>query len=280
LGLEKQTRKDPKAFPRNPDDEEAARAATDAIRYVCDDSRWDDKRSKAAKNLAVEGIGAVKVGVKQTRQGIDPAIFWLAWDRFYYDPHSAEDDFEDAAFLGEVVWMDLEDAKRKFPDAAEYLTATWAQARDSDTYDDKPKWNLWADYKRRRVRLCEHYYREGDRWMFCIFTRAGFVVEPMESPYIGDDDAPECPIKAISLYVDRENNRYGEVQSMLSPQDEINKRRSKSLWHASSAQVQAVDDSALAVNPDDVRKEAARPDGVLPMGWQRVPLTDMFSGNL
>ncbi len=280
LGLEKQTRKDPKAFPRNPDDEEAARAATDAIRYVCDDSRWDDKRSKAAKNLAVEGIGAVKVGVKQTRSGIDPAIFWLAWDRFYYDPHSAEDDFEDAAFLGEVVWMDLEDAKRKFPDAAEYLTATWAQARDSDTYDDKPKWNLWADYKRKRVRLCEHYYREGDRWMFCIFTRAGFVVEPMESPYIGDDDAPECPIKAISLYVDRENNRYGEVQSMLSPQDEINKRRSKSLWHASSAQVQAIDDSALAVNPDDVRKEAARPDGVLPVGWQRVPLTDMFSGNL
>jgi hypothetical protein len=29
-GLEKQTRKDPKAFPRNPDDEQAASAATDA----------------------------------------------------------------------------------------------------------------------------------------------------------------------------------------------------------------------------------------------------------
>ena len=49
LGLEKQTRKDPKAFPRNPDDEDAARAATDAIRYVCDDSRWDDKRSRAER---------------------------------------------------------------------------------------------------------------------------------------------------------------------------------------------------------------------------------------
>ena len=30
MGLEKQTRKDPKAFPRNPDDEESAQAATDA----------------------------------------------------------------------------------------------------------------------------------------------------------------------------------------------------------------------------------------------------------
>jgi hypothetical protein len=49
-GLEKQTRKDPKAFPRNPDDEEAAQAATDTLRYVCEDSRWDDKRSQRRRS--------------------------------------------------------------------------------------------------------------------------------------------------------------------------------------------------------------------------------------
>ncbi len=54
MGLEKQTRKDPKAFPRNPDDEQSAAAATDAIRYVCEDSRWDDKRSECAKELELE----------------------------------------------------------------------------------------------------------------------------------------------------------------------------------------------------------------------------------
>lgn len=36
LGLEKNQRTDPKAFPRNPDDEDSAKAATDSIRYVCD----------------------------------------------------------------------------------------------------------------------------------------------------------------------------------------------------------------------------------------------------
>src|SRR6478736_4690674 len=41
-GLEKQQRKDPKAFPRTPKDEEAADAATDSIRYACDDNDWDD----------------------------------------------------------------------------------------------------------------------------------------------------------------------------------------------------------------------------------------------
>ena len=61
-GLEKQTRKDPKAFPRNPDDEDAARAATDGIRYVCDASQWDDQRSKAVDNLTIEGTAIVKIG--------------------------------------------------------------------------------------------------------------------------------------------------------------------------------------------------------------------------
>lgn len=281
LGLEKQTRKDPRAFPRNPDDEDAARAATDGIRYVCDDSRWDDKRSQAARNLAIEGTGAVFVGLKQTRAGVDPDVRRLAWDRFYYDPHSAEDDFSDAQFMGLVVWMELDDAAAKYPDAKDVLETTWSSARDSDTYDDKPKFNLWADYKRRRVRLCEHYYLERGRWMFCIFTRGGFVVEPQVSPYLDADGEPECPIKAISLYVDRDNNRYGEVQAMLSPQDEINKRRSKSLHLINTRQVRVA--PSVAQDPAEVRKELSRPDGVF-IGEHNdvevLPTTDMATGNL
>lgn len=281
LGLEKQTRKDPKAFPRNPKDEAGAQAATDAIRYVCDDSMWDDKRSKAARNLSIEGTGIVMVGVKQTKAGIDPDIRHIPWDRHYFDPHSSEDDFSDAGYQGLVVWMDLEDAVRQYPDAKEALTDTWMQSKSDDTYDDKPKWNLWGDYKRRRVRLCEHYYREGGKWMFCIFTKGGFVADPMESPYMGEDGQPECPIKAISLYVDRDNNRYGEVQSMLSPQDEINKRRSKALHLVSTRQVRV--SPAVAVDPAEVRKELARPDGVF-IGEQGdvevLQTADMAMGNL
>lgn len=281
LGLEKQTRKDPKAFPRTPDDEDAARAATDAIRYVCDDSNWDEQRSAAAKNLAIEGTGVVFVGVKQTKQGYDPEIRKVAWDRFYYDPYSADDDFGDAQYKGLVVWSDLDEAKKDWPDAKDVLTATWQAANASDTYDDKPKYALWADKKRRRVRLCEHYWREGDKWMYCVFTGLGFVVEPQESPYIGEDGQPECPIKAISLYVDRDNNRYGEVQSMLSPQDEINKRRSKSLHTANSRQLRV--SPTVAQNPDEVRKELARPDGVFIGDADEVEVLgteDMLMGNL
>lgn len=281
LGLEKQTRKDPKGFPRNPDDEDAARAATDAIRYVCDDSNWDDKRSRAAKNLAIEGTAAVMVGVRETRAGYDPAIISVSWDRFYYDPHSSEDDFSDAKFLGIVVWMDLDDAVAKHPGAKEHLEATWMSARDTDTYDDKPKFNLWADYKRRRVRLCEHYYKQGGKWMFCLFTKAGFVEPPQPSPYHDDEGQPECPIKAISLFVDRDNNRYGEVQAMLSPQDEINKRRSKSLHTANTRQIRV--SPGVAKDAAEVRRELSRPDGVFvgePGDVEILGTADMLSGNL
>jgi hypothetical protein len=260
MGLEKQTRKDPKAFPRNPDDEQSAQAATDVIRYACEDNRWDDKRSECAKELAIEGTCAIMVGVKQTKGGIDPELKRIPWDRFYYDPHSSEFDFADAAYLGQVIWMDVDKARKKWPDKEAVFVETWSQAQGSDTYDDKPKYKMWADYKRKRVRICEHYYRDAEGWKFCIFTKGGFVVDPQVSPYMGEDDQPECPIKAVSLYIDRENNRYGEVRTMIGAQDEINKRRSKALHLINSRQVRV--SRSTGQNAEAVRRELSKPDGV------------------
>ncbi|MGL5736919.1 MAG: hypothetical protein ACRCYS_18800, partial [Beijerinckiaceae bacterium] len=280
LGLEKQTRKDPKAFPRNPDDEQSAKAATDALRYVCENSRWDDLRSQCAKDLAIEGTCAVKVGVVQSKQGIDPDIKRLSWDRFYYDPHSVAFDFSDASYKGEVVWMDLDDALEKFPDAEEVLESTVAQSANTETYDDTPKWKLWGDHKRRRVRLCEHYYKTADGWKYCIFTKGGFVVEPQAAPYQGED-GPECPIHAVSLYVDRDGNRYGEVRTMIGAQDEVNKRSSKALHLITQRQIRVSPN--VSDDPNAVRKELSRPDGVF-VGEagdvEILPTSDMASGNI
>ncbi len=281
MGLEKQTRKDPKAFPRNPADEQAAQAATDVIRYACEDNRWDDKRSECAKELAIEGTCAIMVGVKQTKDGIDPDIRRIAWDRHYYDPHSSEFDFADAEYQGVVIWMDLDKAKAKWPQFEDILVETWTQSQSSETYDDKPKHMLWADYKRRRVRICEHYYKDAEGWKFCLFTKGGFIVEPQPSPYMGDDDQPECPIKAVSLYIDRDNNRYGEVRTMIGAQDEVNKRRSKALHLINSRQVRV--SRSTGMDAQAARKELSLPDGVF-VGEQGeveiFPTNDMAAANL
>ena len=262
-GLEAQTRKDPKAFPRTPGDDGAAQAATDALRYVCDDQDWDAKRSDAYENIIVEGTAAIMVGAAQSRDAIDPALTQIPWDRFYFDPYARRVDFSDAAYMGIVTWMDEAEAKRKFPGREDVLTSTIAQARDSQTYDDRPKFNMWADYARKRVRVNEEYYLENGQWSYCVYTKAGFLIDPAPSPYLDVDGQPENPIKAISAYVDRDNNRYGEVRAMISPQDEVNKRRSKGLHLISSRQIRMSRAALGEMSASEVKRELARPDGVI-----------------
>lgn len=293
LGLEKQSRKDPKAFPRNPDDEDAANAATDAIRYVCDASKWDDVRSAAWENLLVEGTCAILVGHRKVTKGklrsttaltpsttFDPDLKHIPWDRFYYDPYSSKPNFSDAAFMGIVTWFDLDAAILRWTDAEEILTQTWEADKGGDTYDDKPKDKLWSDYKRRRVRVCEEYYLEKGVWTRCVYTKSGELEPAAPSPYLDEEGEPENPIKAMSLYVDRENNRYGAVRVLISPQDEVNKRRSKGLHLITMRQVRA--SRAISEDPEKIRKEMAKPDGVIMAEdgeFEVLPTNDMAAAN-
>jgi hypothetical protein len=51
------------------------------------------------ENMLVEGFGGVEVTVRKLRNGvIDPYVVRIAWNRLYFDPHSCEEDFSDAAF--------------------------------------------------------------------------------------------------------------------------------------------------------------------------------------
>ena len=279
-GLEAQTRKDPKCFPREPGDDGSAQAATDALRYVCDDQDWDAKRSEAFESIMVEGTGAVMVGVSQTRNGVDPSLVCIPWDRLIYDPYSRRVDFSDASFMGIVTWLDMDEAVRRFPHAKDAIESTWTLARDSETYDDRPKHNLWADYKRKRVRLVEMYFLRDGQWMAATFTRGGYLIEPTPSPYLDEEKQPENPIKAISAYVDRDNNRYGEVRAMISPQDEINKRRSKGLHLINSRQVRV--DPRFEGEASSIKRELAKPDGVIFAGDGEIEVLqtgDMAAAN-
>lgn len=280
-GLEKQSRKDPKAFPRNPGDEGAARAATDALRYVCDDSMWDEVRSEAWENIIVEGTGAVMVGAAKGRQGIDPTLVHIPWDRLFWDPHSRRADFSDAAYLGIVTWYDVADAKGLWGESEAIIDAAWNSGKDSRTFDDKPTDKLWADYNRKRVRVVEVFYKAGSAWMTCTMTRAGFLSPPAPSPYLDEEGQPENPIKAISLRVDRKNKRYGDVRVMIDPQDELNKRHSKALHLITMSQTRV--SPASGMDAEQVRRERAKPDGIFTgekEDFDFVPTNDMAVGNL
>lgn len=263
-GIERQGRVDPIAYPRVPSKEQDANAATDALRYVEQDQDLDIKKSKVFENMLIEGFGGVEVTVRRLKNGtVDPHVVLIAWDRLYADPHSCEPDYSDATFTGYVTWMDMEAAKRRWPDKVDIIVATCQRGVSArfDTYDDKPKWASWYDSKRQRIRVNTHYHLEDGAWHRCVFTLAGELEESKPSAFLDDEGNPENPLILQSAYVDRDNDRYGIVRDMIPLQDEVNKRRSKFLHMVNSNRWRV----SPAVGKDKrlLKTELAQPDGII-----------------
>ena len=281
-GLERQTRTDPKAYPRTSSHEDDANAVTDALRYVADDQRVDIKRSAVFQNMLIEGFGGVEITAQRTRSGIDPKVTQISWDRLFVDPHSMQADFSDAEYLGFITWMDASSAKSLYPAAETIITQTISKPTGSayETYDDKPGYAYWADAKRQRIRIVTMYCRKGGEWYRSVFTLAGDLEETGPSPWLDEDGRPECGLILQSAYVDRDNDRYGPVRNWLSLQDEVNKRRSKFLHLANSRQIRV--GLNLGKDANAIRKEMSRPDGVVvadPGEIEIIGTGDMAAGH-
>lgn len=262
-GLEKKQRRDPKAFPRNnPQDVPAADAFTDGMRYVIEDGDYASARSRFWKNVCAEGYGGIEIAAVQKRDGsFDFTFKHIPWDRIGYDPHSAAPDFSDAKYFYQVTWMDLDDALARYqanPNAEDILNGSLnTDASVSNTYDDKPRWTIWGDKRRRRVRVVMMWYRDPGGWLYCEFTKSGELLSS-DQPYVDPDGESYCPWVLESAYVDRDNNRYGVIRDLIDPQDEINKRRSKALHLITTRGVIA--DEGAVENVADTKRELAKPD--------------------
>ena len=187
LGLERRGRSDPKAYPRTPTEDMRADVATQVLRYIADDQRYDVVRSSVFENMLIEGIGGCEVIVERapSRQALmqssalspaDPpdynvVINHVPFDRLFADPHSRHPGFSDANYLGMVIWMDYAEAIALYPASADILETTFGNY--GGTYDDKP--NLWCDSRRRRVRVVQMHKKIGRDWWVGTFTRGGFV---------------------------------------------------------------------------------------------------------
>ncbi len=262
LGMESSHRSDPKAFPRTPKEEQSAEAATDALRYVMDDSRWDEVRSQCFDNFVVEGVCGADIQVEEEKDGYCIEVKPMFWDRLFYDPHSRRRNFSDAKYKGQFIWKDLDDCLDEWPDKADILNSTMASesVASGQTYEDVPRLR-WADPKRKRVRIVEIWTKEGGKVFHTKYTKAG-VLKRIESPFQNEDGEPEDGFAFGSCYVDRDGNRFGVVRRWLSLQDEINKRRSKAMHLMNTRQTFG---NALAGDKNKLKTELARPDGHVEM---------------
>lgn len=271
VGIEQRGRTDPKAYPRNPQDQEAADVATKALVFVDDDTRLDAKKSAAFENMLIEGYGGVEVIVEQvnTKRGprMDVAINRLRWEEIFFDPHSREKDFSDAAYVGTQKWMSLDAALELYEgvyqgdaDLEDVLLTSMSSVTDGETYDDRPlstQTMRWGDKRQKRVRVAQMYYKRKGVWYLAIFCGGGMIYNEV-SPYLDEQGEPTNPVILMTAYIDRDNRRYGLVRGMISQQDEINKRRSKLLHQLNSRQTMGVKG---AVSVTAMKAAMARADG-------------------
>lgn len=270
-GLERQSRTDPKAYPRTAQHEDDANAATDALIYVTEDQDFPIKRSAVFDNMLVEGTGAVEVTAVKVKGGIDPRITCIPWDRIFIDPHSTALDCYDAMYLGFVTWMDIDAAKRRWEGKEEVIDASLNSG--TETFDDKPR-TTWSDTKRRRVRVVTIYDRSDGPWQRGVYTVGGELEELADSPFVDDEGKPECAMIVQSAFIDRDNDRYGPTRDWITLQDEVNKRRGKFLHLSNSSRVRV----SHGHNPEQIRKEMMRPDGVIVA--EAGEIEELSNGNL
>ena len=259
-GLESQSRTDPKAYPRTPEHDEAADAATDGIRYVLDNNDFDVLGSDQLEYMAIEGTGGVAVEVKQGQKDIDITIKELAWNRLFIDPHSVERNCSDARYIGYISWKDADEVYQTWPKAEKTISASLQLYQSKgDTKDDKP--TRWYSATRKRVMCVDINFIHNGEWHQAIYAKGAWLEEPTPSSYVDEDGEPQCKFIVASAKVDRDGQRYGLVKNMLDMQDEVNKRRSKSLHLLNTRQTFGREGSISDINA--FKREANKPDGHL-----------------
>ena len=280
LGVLEQGRSDPQAYPRNPDDQDSADVVTKVLRFIADKADFSDIKLNVGENHFIEGSGAVIVEM----DGDDITPTQIRWEEFYYDPYSRRHDFMDARYMGIAKWVDADMVRKRYADRIAEIGDPMNPSGEtifSETFEDRGDNGLgWINTKRRRVLLCEEYALEGGEWKRIVYIAAGHL-EYGPSPYQDEKGRPSNPIEATSCYIDLDNGRYGIVDDMMPIQDEINASRSRSLHLMNSRQVQYdVNSGGNPVDSEIARQEAAKADGVLPMGWNLVTTSDMTQANM
>lgn len=279
LGVSVQKHTQPRAWPRTPQDEGSADVATDVLRYLKDSTNLKGKLVEANQNLLNAGVAGVVMAVDQKTKAV--SVNPIGWQELIYDPRAKSHDFSDAKYMGIAKWMYADDIKQMYPkfdvDAVSNGIGATSVLDDVAGRDRPFDTGQWISQNKQRVLLVELHYQEGGQWFKAVFTGAG-VLEEGQSWLTDGKGGYVCPIVAETVYVSDNNQRYGVVRDMRYLQDEINKRRSKLLHLLSVAQIQAKDPSAIEIDADAARDEAARPDGVIPFGWERVRNQDIVQG--
>jgi hypothetical protein len=268
VGLLERQRQDPRGYPRTPKHEEGADIATAVLRYVCDEQVWSAKSMVGGLNGSVDGLGGVEIMLERGDVGdVEVGLEEVDPSSFFYDPRSLKADFSDARYMGVAKWADVDATIALFPDKEEEILASVDTGTELTSDPDSDRvWFMQTD-TRKQLRIVDHWYMVGNEWRWCIYTGATVLAEGVS--YLKDEKKRSiCKYVMYSAAIDQDGDRYGFVRNMQSSQDEINQRRSKGLHTLNSRRIITASNDGKDI--EQIRREAARPDGVIqyPVGTE------------
>ena len=259
VGLVERLRQDPKAYARTPQHDQGAEIATATLRYIVESNDWSSKSSRIARGAAIDGIAGIEYDLVTSETG-DPMLeMHIVYSNgFFYDPRSYDEGFTDCRFMGVAKWMDFDQVKELYPDKVKEIDSLADSGSDMTSVSDEDRGKNWVNTAEKKVRLCDHWYINGGKWLFCQYAGNVTLMEGV-SPFVDEKGKTFPRYRMFSASVDHDGDRYGFPRNLKSPQDEINHRRSKSLHLLNSRKVVsekgAVDDIEVS------RREWAKADG-------------------
>jgi hypothetical protein len=279
VGLLERQRQDPRGFPRTPKHEAGADIATAVLRYVCDEQDWAAKSLVSGLNGSVDGIGGIEIVLEQGDRGdVEVGLEEVDPSSYFYDPRSLKPDFSDARYQGVGKWADVDLMIAMFPDKAQEIRDSVNSGSElTSNPDSDNKWFNSSETGSNRIRLVDHWYMVGNDWFWCLYT--GATILASGPSYLHNEKKRSfCKYITYSANIDQDGDRYGFVRNMKSSQDEINQRRSKALHTLQSRRLITASNDGKDI--EQMRREAARPDGVIqyPVGTEPPQFDDGAKG--
>lgn len=281
------------------DADEDAQVKTKLLKWLDDSNFAAFERSWAAEDAFKAGMGWLEVGLRGDRTGAPVFVGAESWRNILWDSQAQRRDLSDARYLFRIKVVDLDIAEAIFPDKKEQLARC---VQTGDTLQVFSEWfggvgglitgldqfNALADpldymtskpvdmfNVRKRVLLLECWSREpvrrnnavdglGDpiemKVRVSIMTEHDTLLEGW-SPYKHD----RFPFVPLWGYRNRRTGLpYSPIWPLIGPQVSLNKRMTKSVFEATSNQIElevgAIDEQVMSI--EQIRAEYNDPNGM------------------
>lgn len=252
VGSERQNRPKITMAARTLDDQQVAEAKTKLYDYIQYNSRTDDELDRMIRDAFVTGRGWLYVYPEVNKDTSDLKHSFIDYRDMFVDSLSKRDDMTDSRFIHYAVFTDNDIIKSQFKNFKDLVGKEVTGFESSS--DDKMQW--FQDDNRDRVRLINTWFRDETGDVHTVVWVKGQILYYKKQPY----STNRFPFVQYTIERDMSNMPYGIVKSMVSAQDEVNKRHSKALHYMNTKQVLAEEDAFVDI--EKAKQTLAKPDGI------------------